>query len=321
MTRAKETIAIVGAGLMGHGIAQVFARSGHRVRVFDAQPATLDTLRSRIAKNLADLGLETGAERHVSGHADLGEAVTDADVVIEAAPEKLDLKRSVFADLVRLAPKSALLASNTSVIPIGQIAEGLETRGRILGTHWWNPPFLVPLVEVVGTPDTSPEAIAAMIALLSSVGKTPVHVRKDVPGFVGNRLQHALWREAIAIVAEGIADAETVDTVVKASFGRRLAVLGPLENADLVGTDLTLDIHNVVLQHLNRSPEPSPYLSELVASGRLGMKSGEGFRTWTEEQAGGLRGTVFSYLKNFASTPTGSGGDHGEDDEGSRRGA
>jgi len=319
MTRAKKNIAIVGAGLMGHGIAQVFARSGHRVRVFDAQPAALDTLRSRIAKNLADLGLETGAERHVSGHADLGEAVTDADVVIEAAPERLDLKRSVFADLVRLAPKSALLASNTSVIPIGQIAEGLETGARILGTHWWNPPFLVPLVEVVGTPDTSSEAIAAMIELLSSVGKTPVHVKKDVAGFVGNRLQHALWREAIAIVAEGIADAETVDTVVKASFGRRLAVLGPLENADLVGTDLTLDIHNVVLRHLNRSPDPSPYLSELVASGRLGMKSGAGFRHWTDSQAQALRASVFSYLKNFASTPTGSGGEHGEDDEGSRR--
>ena len=319
MTRAKKNIAIVGAGLMGHGIAQVFARSGHRVRVFDAQPAALDTLRSRIAKNLADLGLETGAERHVSGHADLGEAVTGADVVIEAAPERLDLKRSVFADLVRLAPKSALLASNTSVIPIGQIAEGLETGARILGTHWWNPPFLVPLVEVVGTPDTSSEAIAAMIELLSSVGKTPVHVKKDVAGFVGNRLQHALWREAIAIVAEGIADAETVDTVVKASFGRRLAVLGPLENADLVGTDLTLDIHNVVLRHLNRSPDPSPYLSELVASGRLGMKAGAGFRHWTDSQAQALRASVFSYLKNFASTPTGSGGEHGEDDEGSRR--
>lgn len=319
MTRAKKNIAIVGAGLMGHGIAQVFARAGHRVRVFDAQPAALDTLRSRIAKNLADLGLKTGAERHVSGHADLGEAVTDADVVIEAAPEKLDLKRAVFADLVRLAPKSALLASNTSVIPIGQIAEGLETRARILGTHWWNPPFLVPLVEVVGTPDTSSEAIAAMIELLSSVGKTPVHVKKDVAGLVGNRLQHALWREAIALVAEGIADAETVDTVVKASFGRRLAVLGPLENADLVGTDLTLDIHNVVLRHLNRSPDPSPYLSELVASGRLGMKAGAGFRHWTDSQAQALRASVFSYLKNFVSTPTGSGGEHGEDDEGSRR--
>src|SRR6185369_15656934 len=184
-----------------------------------------------------------------------------ADIVIEAAPERLELKRSIFADLVRLAPETALLASNTSVIPIGSIAEGLPTRRRILGTHWWNPPFLVPLVEVVGTPDTDPQIIATMIALLESVGKTPVHIKKDVPGFVGNRLQHALWREAIAIVAEGIADAETVDTVVKTSFGRRLGVLGPIENADLVGTDLTLDIHNVVLRHLDRSSEPSPYLA------------------------------------------------------------
>ena len=132
-----------------------------------------------------------------------------------------------------------------------------------------------------------------------AVGKTPVHVKKDVAGFVGNRLQHALWREAIAIVAEGIADARTVDTVVKASFGRRLAVLGPIENADLVGTDLTLDIHNVVLKHLNRDADPSPYLKKLVEDGRLGMKSGEGFRSWTALEADQLRNDVYRYLKEF----------------------
>lgn len=299
----EQTIAIVGAGLMGHGIAQVFALAGHPVRVFDAQQGALDTLRSRIAKNLADLDIPSGSEELVDGFADLAETVSGADVVIEAAPERLDLKRAIFGDLARLAPAQALLASNTSVIPIEQIAQGLPTAHRILGTHWWNPPFLVPLVEVVGTADTAPEAVTKMIGLLTSVGKTPVHVKKDVPGFVGNRLQHALWREAIAIVAEGIADAETVDTVVKASFGRRLAVLGPIENADLVGTDLTLDIHKVVLGHLNRSSEPSPYLAELVASGRLGMKSGEGFRSWSSEEAQALRQTVFSYLKNFPTSP------------------
>ncbi|MGO4838661.1 3-hydroxyacyl-CoA dehydrogenase family protein, partial [Rhizobiaceae sp. 2RAB30] len=192
MRRATETIAIVGAGLMGHGVAQVFALAGHAVRVFDARTEALDTLHARIAANLRTLGLETGAETRVTGHAELGEAVAGADVVIEAAPEKLDLKRAIFADLVRFASPEALLASNTSVIPIGAIAEGLETRHRILGTHWWNPPFLVPLVEVVGTADTSVKTIDAMTALLSSVGKTPVHVKKDVPGFVGNRLQHAL---------------------------------------------------------------------------------------------------------------------------------
>ena len=296
---AKPAIAIVGAGLMGHGIAQVFALAGHDVRVFDAHQAALDALRPRIRKNLDDLGIPGGAEERVTGHADLGEAVAIADIVIEAAPEKLPLKRGIFADLVRLARPEAILASNTFVIPIGQIAEGLPTRARILGTHWWNPPFLVPLVEVVGTPDTAPEAIATMIALLAKIGKTPVHVKKDVTGFVGNRLQHASWREAVAIVAEGIADARTVDMVVKSSFGRRLAVLGPLENADLVGTDLTLDIQSVVLRQLDRSPDASPYLESLVASGKLGMKTDEGFRTWTPEEAAALRARVFSYLRDF----------------------
>ncbi len=300
----RPDIAIIGAGLMGHGIAQVFALAGHSVRVYDAQQAALDTLRQRIRANIETLQIEPGAEERVSGHADLGDTVAGAAWVIEAAPEKLDLKRRIFADLVRLADRTAILASNTSVIPITDIASGLDTGDRILGTHWWNPPFLVPLVEVVGTAATAPESIAATVDLLQSVGKTPVHVKRDVAGFVGNRLQHALWREAIAIVAEGIADAETVDTVVKASFGRRLAVLGPLENADLVGTDLTLDIHNVVLKHLDRSPGPSPYLGGLVRGGKLGMKTGEGFRRWTPEQAAALRAAVFGHLKRMAAPPS-----------------
>jgi 3-hydroxybutyryl-CoA dehydrogenase len=297
MSTVPARISVIGAGLMGHGIAQVFAEAGHRVRVYDAHAPALDTLRARIAANLAQLDRPGGAEALVSGYSDLAEAVADADVVIEAAPEKLELKQAIFADLVHLAPPTAILASNTSVIPIGDISSGLITRERILGAHWWNPPFLVPLVEVVGTDMTAPKHIETMMSLLAAVGKTPVHVLKDVPGFVGNRLQHALWREAIAIVAEGIADARTVDSVVKSSFGRRLAVLGPLENADLVGTDLTLDIHKVVLGHLNRSPGPSPYLKELVAKGRLGMKSGEGFRAWTPDEALTLRAQVFNHLK------------------------
>ena len=293
---ARDTIAVVGAGLMGHGIAQVFAVAGHPVRVYDAHRPALDTLHARIRANLDQLGMPGGAEARVSAHGDLADAVAGAAVVFEAAPEKLDLKRALFADLVRLAAPDALLASNTSVIPIGDIAAGLASRERIVGTHWWNPPFLVPLVEVVATPQTAASSVDRMIDLLGSVGKQPVRVRKDVPGFVGNRLQHALWREAIAIVAEGIADAETVDTVVKASFGRRLAVLGPLENADLVGTDLTLDIHNVVLAHLDRSPDPSPYLQDLVQNGRLGMKSGEGFLKWTKSDADLTRARVAKHL-------------------------
>jgi 3-hydroxybutyryl-CoA dehydrogenase len=223
--------------------------------------------------------------------------VRDADFIVEAALEDLAVKQALFAEIEAAARPDAILASNTSVIPITAIMGALRDRSRALGTHWWNPPFLVPLVEVIGTEWTSADIIDRTIALHKAVGKTPVHVKKDVAGFVGNRLQHALWREAIALVEHGICDAETVDTVIKASFGRRLAVLGPLENADLVGTDLTLAIHKTVLPAIESRPGPSPFLEQLVADGRLGMKSGEGFRAWTADEQADLRRRVFNHLK------------------------
>jgi 3-hydroxybutyryl-CoA dehydrogenase len=173
----------------------------------------------------------------------------------------------------------------------------LNKRERALGTHWWNPPFLVPLVEVIETQWTSPQAVAWTMALHQRAGKKPAHVKKDVPGFIGNRLQHALWREAISLVEHGICDAETVDAVIKASFGRRIAVLGPLENADLVGTDLTLAIHNTVLPAIESRSGPSPYLQALVKDGKLGFKSGEGFRKWNAEEQAALRAKVVAHLK------------------------
>ena len=294
---ARAHISIIGAGLMGHGIAQVFAQAGHKVRVYDAYSASLDTLHARIESNLRDLDEPADCLSLVSGHADLGEALAGAQFVFECAPEKLELKREIFAKLEKFAPKDAVIASNTSVMPIGSIVGDLATRARMLGTHWWNPPFLVPLVEVVGTPDTDLRHIESMMALLSAAGKTPVRVMKDVAGFVGNRLQHALWREAVSLVERGICDAETVDRVIKAAFGRRLAVLGPLENADLVGTDLTLAIHKTVLPDIDHRPGPSPYLERLVAEGKLGFKSGEGFRKWSAEEQAALRGKVLQHLK------------------------
>jgi 3-hydroxybutyryl-CoA dehydrogenase len=293
---SSTVIAVIGGGLMGHGIAQVFARAGHTVRVYDPAPATLATLDERIRKNLSDLGQDVAAAERVMAHRSLAEAVAGAAVVFEAGPENLALKQQIFASIEAAASPTAILASNTSVIPITQIMSGLKRAERSLGTHWWNPPYLVPLVEVIKTPATAPEVAEAMTALLTAAGKTPVTVEKDVPGFIGNRLQHALWREAIALVAGGVCDAKTVDTVVKASFGRRLAVLGPLENADLVGTDLTLAIHESVLGDLDRTPGPSAYLKDLVAAGKLGMKSGEGFRRWTPEQQAALRQRVFEHL-------------------------
>jgi len=293
----KPRIAVIGAGLMGHGLAQVFALGGHEVRIYDAVEASLATVRERISANLRDLGDDPRAVEQVRPTRDLAGCVRDADYVVEAVSESLPLKQKLFAEIEAHVRGDTILASNTSVIPITDIMRGLARRERALGTHWWNPPYLVPLVEVIGTEWTSPAAIDFTMKLHSDVGKTPAHVKKDVPGFIGNRLQHALWREAIALVEHGICDAETVDTVIKAAFGRRLAVLGPLENADMVGTDLTLAIHQTVLPAIESRPGPSPYLEKLVADGRLGFKSGEGFRRWTPEQQAALRAKVLQHLK------------------------
>jgi 3-hydroxybutyryl-CoA dehydrogenase len=293
----KARIAVVGAGLMGHGIAQVFAVAGHDVTVYDSVETNLKTARDRIAANLRDLGEDVTAYERVRANGDLAEAVREADYVVEAAPEDLGLKQQLFAEIERHVRIDTILASNTSVIPITQIMGGLEHRERALGTHWWNPPYLVPLVEVIGTEWTSQAVIDFTMTLHAEAGKTPAHVKKDVPGFIGNRLQHALWREAISLVEHDICDAATVDTVIKAAFGRRLAVLGPLENADMVGTDLTLAIHRTVLTDIDSRPAPSPYLERLVAEGKLGFKTGEGFRTWTPEQQQELRARVLAHLK------------------------
>jgi 3-hydroxybutyryl-CoA dehydrogenase len=296
---AKARIAVIGAGLMGHGIAQVFAIAGHDVTITDSFAQNLDTAKSRIAANLRDLGEDESVLARARPCADLAEAVRDADYVVEAVSEDLPLKQKLFAEIERHVRADTILASNTSVIPITAIMQNLAARERALGTHWWNPPFLVPLVEVIETKWTSPEAIAWTMELHAAAGKKPAHVKKDVPGFIGNRLQHALWREAISLVEHGICDAQTVDEVVKASFGRRLAVLGPLENADLVGTDLTLAIHNIVLPAIDGRPAASPYLQKLVADRKLGFKSGEGFRKWSAEEQSALRARVMRHLKSM----------------------
>ena len=302
MTRSFQT-AVLGAGLMGHGIALTLARAGHRVALTDPVADALASVHQRIAASLSLMGEGDARIAQILKQIDLFDtvpaAVTGADFVFEAAPEKLELKQALFAEAEAHAPEAAILASNTSVMPITQIMAKLKRRERALGTHWWNPPHMIPLVEVIRTEWTSPEAMDAVTDLLAGAGKTPVRVEKDVPGFIGNRLQHALWREAISLVERGICDAEAVDTVVKSCFGRRLSVLGPLENADLVGTELTLDIHRTVLADLEDRKGPSPYLEGLVAEGKLGMKSGEGFRKWTAEEAQTVRNRVTTHLKKL----------------------
>jgi 3-hydroxybutyryl-CoA dehydrogenase len=215
------------------------------------------------------------------------------------------IAQEIFERLDAIAPPDAVLASNTSVMKIADIATRARRRGRIVGAHWWNPPFLVPLVEVVQAAETEAATVDRTIALLRSLGKTPVHVRRDVAGFVGNRLQHALWREAFDLVDKGVCDAETVDTVIKAGFGRRLSVLGPIENADLVGLDLTLAIHEYVLPQLDPPSQPSSGLRERVARGELGMKTGAGFRSWSEHAAAEVRRRLLDRLAAAAHDETG----------------
>jgi 3-hydroxybutyryl-CoA dehydrogenase len=295
----SERIAIVGAGLMGNGIAAVFAARGHEVRLHDPIAAALEAVPGRVQGILKDIGEDPAAAKRVSTHASLEEALKGAEFVTEAAPEKLPIKQELFVRMAAATGPECILASNTSVIPIGDIGAKLGDRdaARMLGTHWWNPPYLIPLVEVIQAKRTDLRFVERCLGILKRAGKHAVHVKKDVPGFVGNRLQHALWREAIALVEGGVCDAQTVDEVIKNSFGVRLAALAPLENADLVGLDLTEDIHKVILRDLNRSQEPSPLLSEKVRKGELGVKSGKGFYDWTPEKAEEVRSRMLRHLR------------------------
>lgn len=292
----KQHIAVIGGGLMGLGIAQTFASAGHKVSVQEPIAAVRDSFIDRLRIGLRQLGQDEAAAQRVSVHEALREAVHDADFVTEAAPEKLELKRTIFAQLEAYAPREAIFGSNTSVMPIGSIVTGLGSQHRMVGTHWWNPATLIPLVEVVQAASTSEATVAATMDLLASVGKKPAHVKKDVAGFVANRLQHALWREALAMLADGICDARTLDDCVKNSFGLRLAVLGPLENADLVGLDLTRDIHRTIIPQLSREDEPNPILDDLIAQGRLGFKSGKGLQSWTAAEQDALRARLIEHL-------------------------
>jgi 3-hydroxybutyryl-CoA dehydrogenase len=293
-------IGIVGGGLMGHGIGYLLAVAGHDVGIYDPSADVRGTIPQRVTAIAELLEDDPAHLKRIAVHESLAAAVRDAAFVFEAAPEKLALKQQIFAELEQHTRRDTILASNSSALPSTDIGRHLKHRARVVGTHFWNPPHLVPLVEVIQTEWTSDDVIARTMTLLREAGRSPVHVCRDIPGFIGNRLQHALKREAIALVAAGVADAETIDTVIKDGFGARLAVLGTFEQTDLVGVNLTLDIHETLLAHLDRSTEPHPLLREKVAAGKLGMRAGEGFRTWTPEQAQTVRDRLARHLADAA---------------------
>lgn len=286
-------IAVIGAGLMGHGIAQVFAAGGHRVIVQDAVPAALATVHERITANLtrmAEYGLvPADAIPEIVGRVtctgDLAEACRGADIVVEAIVENLALKQELFVKLEELCSDKTILCSNTSVISITKIASPAKRRERILGTHFWNPPYLVPLVEVIRTEETDDACMDVIMTLMRDCGKQPVRVNKDVPGFIANRMQHALWREALAIVEQGIATAEEVDEAMKTSFGARTPVLGIFEHLDLVGAETCYAIHSYLLADLDTQKGPNKLLQEKIDKGEVGAKVGKGFYDWTKKSA------------------------------------
>ncbi|HEY5529140.1 MAG TPA: 3-hydroxyacyl-CoA dehydrogenase NAD-binding domain-containing protein [Thermoleophilia bacterium] len=300
-----KKIAIIGGGSMGHGCAMVFAAAGYPVGLYSRRAETLqkavEGMRSDLTF-LAERGIgkledvETTMAR-ITTTQDMAEATADADFVLECVAEDMALKQDTFQKLDQMCKPDAILATNTSVMSPTEIASTSAKRDRILGTHWWNPPFLIPLVEVVQTEETPQWVIDVTMELHKAIGKHPIHCKKDVPGFVANRLQHALWREALSIVERGIADPATVDESLKYGPGLRLPVLAPLENADMVGLDLTLSIHSYVLKYLEDSHEPSPLLREKVEKNELGFKTGGvGYQTWTPEEQKALRTRLLDYL-------------------------
>jgi 3-hydroxybutyryl-CoA dehydrogenase len=225
-----------------------------------------------------------GALENILLAEDLPATVRDAGLIIETISEDLDLKRRFFAELEGLVSPETILCTNTSALSVTTIGQGLQHPERVLGTHFWNPPHILPCVEVIKGEATSEQVFEQVVALLADLGKEPIRVLRDVPGFVGNRMQHALQREAMYLVDQGIAAPEEVDKVVKFGFGLRLALMGPLERSDWGGLDITYQVQKYLLPYLCNDTTPSPLLTQKVSAGELGVKAGQGYFSWPEEK-------------------------------------
>jgi 3-hydroxybutyryl-CoA dehydrogenase len=285
-------VGILGAGLMGHGIAQVFASAGYRVNLYDVDDATLKAAKDRIASNfkvfialnLAKPGDVQDCLDRITLSSSIKGLCEGPQFILEAIVEDLKVKRNTFAEIERFASTEAILSSNTSAISITEISGALARKGRFLGTHFWNPPHVLPCVEVIKGACTDETIFETVYTLMEKVGKVPVRVLKDVPGFLGNRLQHAMWREAISLCEKQVASAEDIDKVVKYGFGARMPFIGPMETADLAGLVLTRDIHRYLFPYLDSATKPAPILEELVSEGATGVRAGRGFYEWTPEK-------------------------------------
>ena len=299
-----KNVAVIGAGLMGRAIAYLFTAK-YEVSVYDIQPIDLQGGVRNIVKELVEFGVLSEAELesrlsklHLVTQLD-HESIANADLIVEAVFENMDIKRETYAKLEQICRDDCIFCTNTSVMSPTEISAELKHRERFVGTHFWNPGHLIPLVEVVMSDATSQETAQIVMDVLTQIGKKPILCRKDAPGFIGNRLQFALWREAFYIVEQGIADAKTVDDAIKFGPGLRWPVLGPMENCDLIGLDLTYNIHSYLFPHLNDTHEPSQTLKAKLDNGDIGMKTGKGWHDWTPEESARVQDILRKHLITF----------------------
>jgi len=290
-----KRVAVVGAGLMGHGIAQVFARGGCSVKLYDINENVLSTSKERIRSNLR-LCVDTGFEdetvvdkvlSRIETTRNLREAVKSADFVTEAVFEDLNLKKEVFKEIDAATDDNVIMASNTSGLNISEVGKAIRKSDRLLITHWFNPPHLIPVVEVLKTEATTEKTLQWTLSFLKEMGKEPVHILKQVPGFLVNRIQTAMFREVIGLLEAGVATAENIDRAVSGSFGLRLAAIGPLATVDLAGVHLWFQGAKNLYPLFDASKEPQKTLAEMVEKGFLGKKTGKGFFDY---QAGSTKG-------------------------------
>lgn len=307
--REIKNFLVCGGGMMGSAIAQILAGlKDASVTVYDVFPVDIEAKIRNNMKLLVEKGIVTGQEvdaivGKVRFTQDMhSEGVQNAQLVVECVLEDMQMKQDLFAQLEEVVAEDTIFCTNTSVMSPTEIASKCKHKERLCGTHFWNPAFLIPLVEVVKTEDTTDEVADTVMQVLTNAGKKPVLCKKDVPGFIANRMQHALWREAISIVERGIADAKTVDDACKYSFGLRLPYLPPLVNSDMVGTQLTYNIHSYVLKDLEDRHDASPLLKEMIDGGKLGFRAEavdgvrEGFMSYTDEEIAAKNAGLNEYL-------------------------
>ena len=297
-----KPVGIVGGGLMGAGIATKFALAGHEALVLEASPqrrATIPAVIEGILQELQAAGAVSAAESAAAlariSLIDGLPALASAPLVIEVIPEVLAAKQELYRQLEAVLAPDALLASNTSGFLPDALSAGLARPERFLITHFWNPPHAIPLVEIVPGARTAPAALEQTVALLRAIGAEPVVLRKAVPGFIGNRLQFAVLREALHLVQTGVADAETIDTVMKASLGRRYAIAGPLESADLGGLETILKVGTHLLPAITADGSGLELLRAHISKGETGAASGQGFYQWTDERRAAMRQKRITY--------------------------